>query len=92
MRNNIKKILLDNAINEKEPKTQFQVALAVGMDPAYLSKIIAGQIEPGVDRAMAISRALDKPVEEVFIKDCLEYSEERQEETACRTVGVGVGQ
>ncbi|MCB0219271.1 MAG: helix-turn-helix transcriptional regulator [Chrysiogenetes bacterium] len=59
----------DRSWFQRAQKTQRQVAQEIGIDEAYLSKVVRGQIEPSVGKAMLIARALQCSVEELYQTD-----------------------
>ncbi|MEW6777000.1 MAG: helix-turn-helix transcriptional regulator [Bdellovibrionota bacterium] len=50
----------------KAKKTQREVAREIGIDEAYLSKVVRGQIEPSVVKAIRIARCLGCAVEDLY--------------------------
>lgn len=60
------KLHFDRSWFQRAKKTQRQVAQEIGIDEAYLSKVVRGQIEPSVGKAILIARALACSVEELY--------------------------
>lgn len=59
-------VYFDRAWFDRAKKTQRQVAHEVGIDEAYLSKVVRGQIEPSVVKAIRIARCLGCTVEDLY--------------------------
>lgn len=47
-------------------KTQRQVAEETHLDEAYLSKVVRGQIQPSVAKALSIAKSLGCTVEDLY--------------------------
>ena len=60
------KLNFDRSWFQRAQKTQRQVAQEIGIDEAYLSKVVRGQIEPSVGKAIYIAKALGCTVEELY--------------------------
>lgn len=60
------KLNFDRSWFQRAQKTQRQVAQEIGIDEAYLSKVVRGQIEPSVGKALLIARALNCSVENLY--------------------------
>lgn len=63
----------------KAKKTQRQVAREIGIDEAYLSKVVRGQIEPSVIKAIKIARSLGCSVEDLYVGVGEESTNDRPE-------------
>lgn len=61
MKNNIKKVLINRKIK------QSVIAEKAGIRREYLNRLINGHIVPSVYLAIRIARALDFPVEDLFV-------------------------
>ena len=48
--------------------TQRELSVAVGIGESHLNRIINGKLAPGVDLASRIAAALDKTVDELWLK------------------------
>jgi putative transcriptional regulator len=45
---------------------QADLARRLGMSPAYVSRLLNGQIEPSIESALRIARYFGKPLEKIF--------------------------
>lgn len=64
MRNNINAILERNKAAGREPGTQGELGISIGIQREYINKIAVGRITPTVPLAMRISQALGFSIEE----------------------------
>ena len=56
----------DRSYFTKAKMTQREVAREIGIDEAYLSKVVRGQIEPSVIKALKIAKTLGCTVEDLY--------------------------
>ena len=49
--------------------TQADLAEQLGLSRGYVSRVVNGETRPSIDRALAFSKVLDVPVEELFGRD-----------------------